>query len=85
MDENFKSLNQELKSFYGEKIDETSPPSSFVFLRDYVSIQKPCVIKNAQSWPSLKKWNFEYLKKAFQNYSLDFDVTIDGYAGFLFF
>jgi len=40
-----------------------APPSPLTFLRDYVSRNKPVIIKNAfNHWLALKHWNNDYLR-----------------------
>eukprot|EP01080_Neovahlkampfia_damariscottae_P005490 gene5490-9308_t len=75
---NLNSLTQE---YYGEciKIIET-PISNLKFHQEFVSQNKPCIIKNgAKNWKALKQWNYEYLKKKL-NQKVIVDVTPFGNA-----
>lgn len=39
------------------------PQSPLQFYRDWISSNKPCIIRNAfNDWPALSKWNATYLR-----------------------
>jgi peptidyl-lysine (3S)-dioxygenase / protease len=69
------------KELYGSQINVLENPISTIkFHQQYISQNKPCVIKNAiHHWKAMKKWNYEYLKEKI-NEKVIVDVTPNGYA-----
>lgn len=64
-----------------ERLD--SPPTPLQFLRDYISLNKPCIISNAIShWPALTLWsNLSYLSHTLsQSPPVSLHLTPDGRA-----
>ena len=58
-----------------------APPSPLVFLRDYVSKNRPVIIKNALTkWEALSKWTSDYLDKSIGSLQVSVTVTPNGYA-----
>jgi len=56
-------------------------PSPLVFLRDYVSKNRPVIIKNALAgWKALSKWTSDYLDKSIGSVQVSVTVTPHGYA-----
>ncbi|XP_077036319.1 bifunctional peptidase and (3S)-lysyl hydroxylase JMJD7 isoform X2 [Agelaius phoeniceus] len=61
------------------------PPSPLEFYREWVSPNKPCVIRNAIShWPALKKWTSAYLREVVGPKVVSVAVTPNGYADAVF-
>eukprot|EP01135_Chromosphaera_perkinsii_P009287 Nk52_evm39s1705 gene=Nk52_evmTU39s1705 len=57
------------------------PPSPLEFYREYVSQNRPVVVRNAiNHWPALEKWNMEYLKRKIGGNSVTVALTPNGYA-----
>ncbi|XP_030633742.1 bifunctional peptidase and (3S)-lysyl hydroxylase JMJD7 [Chanos chanos] len=57
------------------------PPSPLEFLREWISPNKPCIIRNAfNDWPALSKWNSSYLRDAVGSKVISVAVTPNGYA-----
>eukprot|EP00943_MAST-04B_sp_MAST-4B-sp1_P001363 g1363.t1 len=52
------------------------------FYRKYISLNRPCIIKNAfNHWPALEKWeNYEYLINACGEEEFSVNITPDGYG-----
>ncbi|XP_065865093.1 lysine-specific demethylase JMJ32 [Euphorbia lathyris] len=63
-----------------ERLD--SAPSPLQFLRNFVSLNKPCIISNAIShWPALSLWpNHSYLSDSLSNSSVSLHLTPHGRA-----
>lgn len=79
----FRCLSQEAKELYLEtNISRIGVPSPLVFYRDYVSRNKPVIIKGAlDQWPALSKWsNPEYLRHQLGDKLVTIDITPDGYG-----
>uniref|UniRef100_A0A8C8RZM6 Jumonji domain containing 7 n=1 Tax=Pelusios castaneus TaxID=367368 RepID=A0A8C8RZM6_9SAUR len=58
-----------------------SPLAPLEFYREWVSPNKPCVIRNAFGhWPALKKWTLTYLRKVVGSKMVSVAVTPNGYA-----
>ena len=58
-----------------------SPPSPLVFYREYVSKNRPVIIKNAlMKWEALAKWTDDYLDKSLGTLQVSVAVTPNGYA-----
>ena len=56
-------------------------PSPLVFLRDYVSKNRPVIIKNALTdWKALTKWTNDYLDRSIGSVEVSVAVTPNGYA-----
>ncbi|RLW10011.1 hypothetical protein DV515_00002290 [Chloebia gouldiae] len=61
------------------------PPSPLEFYREWVSPNKPCVIRNAiNHWPALKKWTSAYLREVVGPKVVSVAVTPNGYADAVF-
>ncbi|XP_014161867.2 bifunctional peptidase and (3S)-lysyl hydroxylase JMJD7 [Geospiza fortis] len=61
------------------------PPSPLEFYREWVSPNKPCIIRNAIShWPALKKWTSAYLREVVGPKVVSVAVTPNGYADAVF-
>ncbi|PKI76538.1 hypothetical protein CRG98_003089 [Punica granatum] len=60
----------------------TSPPSPLRFLRDFVSLNKPCIISNATlHWPALHLWRSDdYLTGSLSSSTVSVHLTPDGRA-----
>lgn len=59
----------------------TSAPSPLVFMREFVSKNRPVIIKNALSkWRALTSWSSDYLRKRLGSLSVSVTVTPNGYA-----
>lgn len=57
------------------------PPDPLEFYRDWISPNKPCIIRNALShWPSLSRWTPEYLREKVGSKVISVAVTPNGYA-----
>ncbi|XP_044751249.1 bifunctional peptidase and (3S)-lysyl hydroxylase Jmjd7 [Coccinella septempunctata] len=53
----------------------------FTFHKDYVSKNKPLIIKNyCTDFPACKKWNIEYFRKSIGSKNVTVAVTPNGYA-----
>ena len=81
--QSFKLLSTEAREFYLNTqvpILDT-PPSGLEFLREWVSYNRPVVIRNAiDHWPALNKWSMEYLKEKLKDHPVSVAVTPTGYA-----
>lgn len=56
-------------------------PTPLQFYRDWVSANKPVIIKGAvEHWPAIKKWSFDYLRKKIGDKRVSVAVTPNGYA-----
>ncbi|KAJ7403164.1 JmjC domain-containing protein 7 [Pitangus sulphuratus] len=61
------------------------PPSPLEFHREWVSPNKPCIIRNAiNHWPALKKWTSAYLREVVGPKVVSVAVTPNGYADAVF-
>ncbi|XP_053553801.1 bifunctional peptidase and (3S)-lysyl hydroxylase JMJD7 [Bombina bombina] len=57
------------------------PPSPLTFYRDWISSNRPCIIRNAIThWPALQKWTFDYLRSCVGYKNVSVAVTPNGYA-----
>lgn len=57
------------------------PPEPLQFHRDWISPNKPCIIRNAFShWPALAKWSPDYLREKVGSKVISVAVTPNGYA-----
>ncbi|XP_076834808.1 bifunctional peptidase and (3S)-lysyl hydroxylase JMJD7 [Brachyhypopomus gauderio] len=57
------------------------PPDPLQFYRDWISPNKPCIIRNAiNDWPALSKWNPTYLRNVVGTKVISVAVTPSGYA-----
>ncbi|KAM9466088.1 bifunctional peptidase and (3S)-lysyl hydroxylase JMJD7 isoform 1-T1 [Clarias gariepinus] len=57
------------------------PQSPLQFYRDWISSNKPCIIRNAfNDWPALSKWNPTYLRQVVGSKLISVAVTPNGYA-----
>ncbi|CAF0921128.1 unnamed protein product [Adineta ricciae] len=82
-DSPFRSLSQEARELYLESsISRIDVPSPLTFYRDYVSRNKPVVIKGAlNQWPALSKWtDSQYLRTQLGDQLVTIDITPDGYG-----
>ncbi|ETO15617.1 hypothetical protein RFI_21745 [Reticulomyxa filosa] len=79
-----EELQQDAKDLYLDKEITilSHPPTALAFLRDYVSKNKPVLIKHAyEHWAALAKWqNPEYLRKKMDGKSVTVSVTPNGRA-----
>lgn len=88
--ENISDLRKELEHFSIEArelfLDITVPtlgkaPTPLVFYREYVSPNRPVVIKNAiNHWSALSKWTHDYFRKVVGDLEVTVAVTPNGYA-----
>lgn len=79
----FESLSQEARDLYLEsRISRIEVPSPLVFYRNYVSRNKPVIIRGAlDGWPALSKWNdSNYLRQQLGETPVTIDITPDGYG-----
>uniref|UniRef100_A0A8C3LH34 Bifunctional peptidase and (3S)-lysyl hydroxylase JMJD7 n=1 Tax=Chrysolophus pictus TaxID=9089 RepID=A0A8C3LH34_CHRPC len=61
------------------------PPSPLEFYREWVSPNKPCIIRNAIGhWPALHKWTLAYLREVVGRKVVSVAVTPNGYADAVF-
>ncbi|XP_048806152.1 bifunctional peptidase and (3S)-lysyl hydroxylase JMJD7 isoform X3 [Lagopus muta] len=61
------------------------PPSPLEFYREWVSPNKPCIIRNAIGcWPALHKWTLAYLREVVGHKVVSVAVTPNGYADAVF-
>jgi jumonji domain-containing protein 7 len=57
------------------------PQSDVQFYREYVAQSKPVIIKNAfNSWPALKRWDLDYLRKTAGHLQISADETPSGHG-----
>ncbi|KAM9707903.1 bifunctional peptidase and (3S)-lysyl hydroxylase JMJD7 [Menidia menidia] len=57
------------------------PPDPLRFYRDWVSPNKPCVVRNALGhWPALSRWRPDYLREKLGSKEVSVAVTPNGYA-----
>jgi len=76
-------LSKEARELYlGHNIPTMpSPPTPLNFYRDFVSQNRPVVIKGGVShWPAVKKWTNSYLKETLGDIPVSVTVTPNGYA-----
>lgn len=76
-------LSREARELYlGHNIPALeSAPSPLSFYRDFVSHNRPVVIKGGVShWPAVTKWTNEYLKDTIGDVPVSVTVTPNGYA-----
>ncbi|XP_040189763.1 bifunctional peptidase and (3S)-lysyl hydroxylase JMJD7 [Rana temporaria] len=78
-----QDLAQEVRELHGS--DDISyledPPTALQFHRDWLSPNRPCVIRNAfNHWPALHKWTFDYLRTCIGSKNVSVAVTPNGYA-----
>jgi len=79
----FKYLSSEAREFYLNSAVPilNDPPSGLEFLRDWVTFNRPVLIRNVMNdWPALKSWNFEYLIEKLKGVNVSVAVTPNGYA-----
>lgn len=79
----FRDLSLEARELYLDStIPRISVPSPLVFYRDYVSRNRPVVIRDAlSSWSALSKWNSpNYLRQQLGDTPVTIDITPDGYG-----
>ncbi|KAJ8029515.1 JmjC domain-containing protein 7 [Holothuria leucospilota] len=79
----FEALSREARELYlGQTVPILEkPPSPLRFHREWVSPNKPVIIKNAvTSWPALEKWDLNYLSQILQNKKVSVAVTPNGLA-----
>ena len=58
----FAWLSREVHELYTHVPRVSGPPTALCFLRDYISSNRPCVIRGAiDHWPALEKWTPRYL------------------------
>lgn len=58
-----------------------SPPDPLIFYRNWVSQNRPLIIKNAaKDWPALSKWSEQYLRDNVGSVNVTVAVTPNGYA-----
>ncbi|EGC30777.1 hypothetical protein DICPUDRAFT_157443 [Dictyostelium purpureum] len=81
-DDIYSKLSEEGQDFYFiNEIDRIEKPTPLEFYRDYVSQNKPVIIKGLiDDWKALELWNDEYLKKVLYNVDVSIAVTPDGFA-----
>ena len=78
-----KDLSEEARDLY---LPSNIPvldaaPTPLAFLREYVSKNRPVIIKNALSeWSALSKWTSEYLYQSLASLEVSVAVTPNGYA-----
>lgn len=83
LEESLKKLSVEAEELY---LDSEIPiiegaPTSLEFLRNYVSLNKPVVIKGAiDRWPAVHAWTNNYLRDKIGNKEVSVAVTPNGYA-----
>eukprot|EP01084_Bolivina_argentea_P110391 197134_1 len=59
----------------------SKPPSSLQFYRDYVSWNRPCIIKHAfDHWPATYLWSNNYLRKTMNDKIITVSATPNGFA-----
>ena len=78
-----ETLSEEARELYlpSEVPILEEPPSPLRFLRDYVSPNRPVIIKNAiKDWTAQKKWTNQYLREVLGSTSVSVTVTPNGYA-----
>ncbi len=76
-------LSEEARDLYLSSEIPTleSSPTSLVFLRDYVSPNRPVIIKNClKDWSACRKWTTEYLRKTLGDTQVTVTATPNGYA-----
>ncbi|KAE8587146.1 hypothetical protein XENTR_v10021878 [Xenopus tropicalis] len=78
-----ESFSEEVRELHGTDsvpyLD--APPSPLQFHRDWVSPNRPCIIRNAFThWPALHKWTFGYLRTHIGSKKVSVAVTPNGYA-----
>ncbi|XP_073442730.1 bifunctional peptidase and (3S)-lysyl hydroxylase JMJD7 isoform X5 [Dendrobates tinctorius] len=57
------------------------PPSPLQFHREWLSPNRPCVIRNAfNHWPALHKWTLDYLRDCVGSKAVSVAVTPNGFA-----
>ncbi|XP_067335690.1 bifunctional peptidase and (3S)-lysyl hydroxylase JMJD7 isoform X2 [Channa argus] len=57
------------------------PPDPLHFYRNWISPNKPCIIRNAfNHWPALSRWTLDYLREKVGSKVISVAVTPNGYA-----
>ncbi|KAM4662414.1 bifunctional peptidase and (3S)-lysyl hydroxylase JMJD7 isoform 1-T1 [Discoglossus pictus] len=82
-----QDLSAEIRELHGtESVPYLqSPPSPLEFYRDWISPNRPCIIRNALShWPALQKWTLDYLRSCVGSKTVSVAVTPNGYADAVF-
>ena len=77
----FKLLSTEARDFslHAQVPILEAPPTALEFLREWVTYNRPVVIKNAiNHWPAMKKWSLEYLKHKLKEHPVSVAVTPTG-------
>jgi len=70
---------RELSSFRHVDEEHGSEISPLVFMREYVSQNRPFVLRGgAKHWPALKRWTLPYLSQKLGDKKFTVDVTPDG-------
>ncbi|XP_072284068.1 bifunctional peptidase and (3S)-lysyl hydroxylase JMJD7 [Pyxicephalus adspersus] len=82
-----QELAQEVRDLHGSLSVSylDNPPTPLQFHRDWLTPNRPCVIRNAfNHWPALHKWTFDYLRTHVGSKSVSVAVTPNGYADAVF-
>eukprot|EP01113_Clastostelium_recurvatum_P035830 TRINITY_DN5033_c0_g1_i1.p1 TRINITY_DN5033_c0_g1~~TRINITY_DN5033_c0_g1_i1.p1 ORF type:complete len:306 (+),score=52.74 TRINITY_DN5033_c0_g1_i1:136-1053(+) len=82
MDSSFEVLKEAAEGIYiPSSIDRIPCPSSLVFCRDYVSMNRPVIITGAlKRWKAMQRWSNAYLRKKLQHSQIHVAQTPDGRA-----
>ncbi|XP_062597221.1 bifunctional peptidase and (3S)-lysyl hydroxylase Jmjd7-like [Saccostrea cucullata] len=83
IDKAFDQLSLEARELYLDRAVPVldGPPSPLSFYRDYVTPNKPVLIRNGlQHWSALTKWTPDYLREKIGECSVTVAVTPNGYA-----
>eukprot|EP00794_Sanderia_malayensis_P005279 gene5279-5946_t len=83
VDNALMNLSQEARELYlpQEIPILDSPPSALVFLRDYVSPNRPVIIKNClKTWSACSSWTPDYLRECLGDTLVTVTSTPNGYA-----
>ena len=79
-----KALSQNVRDFWAPTIEVQrlkSPPTSDIFLRDFVRPSIPVVIEGGmRRWPAMHKWSAQYLSQTCGQRLVSVNVTPDGLA-----
>lgn len=78
-----RDLSREARELYlGHKVTEmTEIPSPIVFYREFVSPNKPLVVRGGAShWPAVSRWTNSYLKRRLGDKEVTVTVTPNGLA-----
>ena len=76
----FKWLSKEVRELVPGRVPVlATPPTALEFSRDFVSTNRPCVIRGAfDHWPARSRWSLDYLSAVLGDTQISVNVTPTG-------